>query len=102
MGAPNHYGGAESLRGVLKSPNNVASTFFNTVNLLPKDHRFEHRGAKLASCLGRHLTSLRPWLQCMHNSPFVSLREENRKRHFTLIKFALPFMRVALGIYYHK
>ena len=27
-----------------KSPNNVTSTFFNTVRLLPKDLRFEHRG----------------------------------------------------------
>jgi len=53
--APNHYGGA-------KSPNNVTSTFFNTVHLLPEDLRFKHGGAKLASCSGRHLTSLRPWL----------------------------------------
>jgi len=36
-----------------KSPNNTASTFFNTVQLLPKDLRFEYGGAKLASCLGR-------------------------------------------------
>jgi len=28
--------------GVPKSPNNVASTFFNAVHLLPKDLRFEH------------------------------------------------------------
>ena len=42
-----------------KSPNNTASTFFNTVQLLPKDLRFEYGGAKLASCLGRHTTSLR-------------------------------------------
>ena len=34
--------GAESLREVPKSPNNVACTFFNTVHLLPKDLRFEH------------------------------------------------------------
>ena len=27
--APNHCGGAESLRGAPKSPNNVTSTFFN-------------------------------------------------------------------------
>ena len=45
--------------GAPKSPNNVASTFFNTVHLLPKDLRFEHWGAKLASCPGRHLASLR-------------------------------------------
>ena len=64
--APNHYGGTELLqgapndRGSLKSLNNVTSTFFNTVYLFPKDLRFEHRTAKLASCRGRHLTSLRP------------------------------------------
>jgi len=33
---------------------------FNTVNLLPKELRFEHGGAKLASCPGRYLTSLPP------------------------------------------
>ena len=49
---PNHCGGT-------KSHNNVASTFFNTVHLLPKDLRFEHGGAKLVSCARCHLTSLR-------------------------------------------
>jgi len=45
-----------------KSPNNVASTFFSTAHLLPKDFRFKHGGAKLVSCRGRHLTLVRPWL----------------------------------------
>jgi len=36
------------------------STFFKTVNLFPKDLRFEHGGAKLASFPRHHLTSLRP------------------------------------------
>jgi len=45
--------------GAPKSPKNVTSTFFNTVHLFPKDLRFEHGGAKLASCPGRHLTLLR-------------------------------------------
>ena len=54
MGAPNHCGAAP------KSPKNIASTFFNAVNLLPKELRFKYGGAKLASCPGRHLTSLRP------------------------------------------
>jgi len=45
--APNHYGGAKSLRGAPKCPNNVRSTFFNTVDLLPKDFRFEHGGPNL-------------------------------------------------------
>ena len=40
---PNHW-------GVPKSPNNVASTFFITAHLLPKDLRFEDGGAKLVSC----------------------------------------------------
>jgi len=45
--------------GALKSPSDITSTFFNTVNLLPKDLRFEHGGAKLAPCPGRRLASLR-------------------------------------------
>ena len=60
--APSHYGGAKRLQGAPKSPNNVTSAFFNTVNLLPNNLRFEHGGAKLASCPGRHLASLRPWV----------------------------------------
>jgi len=35
----------------------------STQYLLPKDLRFEHWGAKLASCPGHYLTSLRP---CLH------------------------------------
>jgi len=54
--------GAESLRRASKSSNNVTITFFNRVHLLPKALMFEHGGAKLASCLGRHLTFLCPWL----------------------------------------
>jgi len=54
--APNDYGGAEI-------PNNITSTFFSAEHLFPRDLRFEHGGAKLASCPGRHLTSLRP---CRH------------------------------------
>jgi len=58
--AANHYGGAEWLRGAPESPNKVRNTLFNTAHLLPKDLRFKHGGAKLASCPRRHLTSLRP------------------------------------------
>jgi len=67
--APIHYGGAELLlgrritAGTPKSPNNVTSTFFNTVNFLSKELRFDHEGAKFVFCPGRHLTSLRPWPQ---------------------------------------
>ena len=67
--ARNHYGGAKSLwgapndseGGALKNPKNVTSTFFITSHLLQKDLRFENGGVKLATCPGRHLTSLRPW-----------------------------------------
>jgi len=63
----NHYGGAESLRGVQKSPNNVTSTFFNTVHLLLKELTLEHGGRQTSFLpqapsnlvtplvLGRHL-----------------------------------------------
>jgi len=33
--------------GASKSPNNVTSTFFNTVRLLPKDLRFDHGASNL-------------------------------------------------------
>jgi len=65
--APNHSGalkycdGRRIIAGAPKSPNNVTSTFFNTVHLLPNDIRFEHGGAKLASCPGHHLSLLRPY-----------------------------------------
>jgi len=36
--------------------------YFLQYSLLPKIPRCEYGGAKLASCPGRHLTSLRPWL----------------------------------------
>ena len=41
-----------------KSPNNFTSTFYNIVHLSPKSLSFEYGGAKLVSCLGRHLTSV--------------------------------------------
>jgi len=61
--APNHYRGAKRLRRASKSPNNITSTVFNTVHMILKDLSFEHGGAKLASCPGRHLTSLGRWAQ---------------------------------------
>jgi len=51
------FAGAQSLWGT-KIHNNVTSTFFKTVHLLPKDLRFEHGGAELVSSPTRHLTSL--------------------------------------------
>jgi len=56
MGAPNYDGGLQMTAGGAKSPNKVTSTLFDTVHLLPKDLKFEHGGAKPASCPGRHLT----------------------------------------------
>jgi len=58
--APYHCGGRQMSAGSRKRPNNFTSTFFNTVYFLPKDLRCEHGGAKLASCPGRRLSSLRP------------------------------------------
>ena len=44
------------------------------MHLLPKDLKFEHGGAKLASCPGRHLAWLCPWvwwiLQQIINLPY--------------------------------
>jgi len=54
--------GRRMTTGSPKSHNNVTSTFFNTLHLLPKYLRFERGGGKLASCPRRHLTSLYPWL----------------------------------------
>jgi len=59
-GAPSHYGGGQITVEGAKSPNNVANNFFSTVHLLPKDLSFKHGGPKLASCPGRHLTSVHP------------------------------------------
>jgi len=47
MWALDHCRGAELLLEAPKSPNNVTSTFFNTVNLPSKELRFDRRGAKL-------------------------------------------------------
>jgi len=38
----------------------MSQVLFATADLLPKDLRFEHGGAKLATCPGRHQTALRP------------------------------------------
>jgi len=56
--------------GAPKSPSNVASTLFNTARLLPKNLRFKHGVDKLVSFHGRHLSSVRPWLQLMCQSSF--------------------------------
>jgi len=86
MGALDHCRGAELLLEAPKSPNNVTSTFFNTVNLPSKELRIDHGGAKLRPwgrrfdqggaefvfCPGRHLTLLRPWLVVISHNRKVS------------------------------
>jgi len=68
-GAPNDCGAAEMSQ----------STFFNTVHLLPRYLRFDHGGAKPASCPGLHLTSLH---LCV---PFLHIRRRMRD----LLEFSL-------------
>jgi len=57
--APIHYRGAELLLEAPKSPNNVTSTFFNTVNSpSTKELRFDHRGARAPYNLVTPLSSV--------------------------------------------
>ena len=53
--ATNHYWGTEKSQ---RSHKYFLS--LNIVHLLSKNLKFEHGGAKLASCPGRHLASIRP------------------------------------------
>jgi len=69
------FPGRRIIMGAPKSPNNFTSTFFNTVNFLPKDFRFENGAAKLASCPGRRLTSLR---SCTCNSRILFFTLDGR------------------------
>ena len=52
VGALNHCGGRLMIVRAPKSLNNVTSTFLNTVQLVTKNLRLEHGGAKLALALG--------------------------------------------------
>jgi len=71
---PNHYGEHRMTAGVPKGPNNATSTFFSTVHSLPKDLKFEHGGAKVASCPGGYLTRYAPVRSCvMHLRSGVSI-----------------------------
>jgi len=69
--------GAESFRGAPKAcrrrrkvPTISQVLSSPTVHLLLKDLRFEHWGAKLVSCPGRHLTLSRAWRQSL---PYYSV-----------------------------
>ena len=77
--------GRRTIMGTPKNPNNVTSTFFNR-RFASERRQVRTWGAKLASCPGRHLTSLRPWslyawktrtnilLETVDNSLAVSFR----------------------------
>jgi len=67
--------------GAPKGLNNVTSTFFNSVHLLPKDLRFKYGGAKLASCPGCHLTSIRPWSVVPDDSCLGGCCPDTRRQH---------------------
>jgi len=51
-------GGTEWLRGAEKPQKCHKYLLQQNLHLLPKDFRFEHGGAKFASCPGRRLTSI--------------------------------------------
>jgi len=69
-GAQNFLG-AESLCEVPKNPNNVTSTFFNAINLVPKDLRFKHGAPNLL---------LRPGPSNLV-TPLCTLRMRNKYRY---------------------
>ena len=95
MGALNHCRGAELPLEAQKIPNNVTSTFFNTINLPSKELGFDHRGAKLRPwghrfdqggaefvfCPGRHLTSLHSCLQ----STITNVSTKNNESSLVLL-----------------
>jgi len=92
MGAPNHCRDAELLLEAPKSPNNVTSTFFNTVNLPSKELRFDDRDAKrrpwgLVFCPGRHLTSLRPCLRAVIAYRYCTIKSHNGQSRCRQYKF---------------
>jgi len=86
MGAPNRYGGRRMTAGGAKSPKNITSFFFNTVHLLPNGLKFEHEGAKLASCPWRHQTSFHP---CLIIYSFSIIRDKMTALNMHLYFFAL-------------
>ena len=77
-----HYGDAKLLWGrwiVSK----MSQVFLECSNLLPKDLRFDYEGAKLASCPGRHLISLRPCLCCTHAVRKLNSLKASKIFHFS-------------------
>jgi len=82
--------GAESLRGTPKIPISTTSAFFNPLHMFPKDLRFEHRGAKVASCPGRHLTPLR--LCCTGSIPETGFRLCKLPKSCVSYRFSIAFL----------
>jgi len=76
--------------GAPKSPNNLTSTFLNTVHFLPIDLSFKHGGAKLASCPARHLTSLRAWVETVLSIQQERTTYPKTNESFLQVKHSLP------------
>jgi len=87
MGALNYCRGAELLLEAPKSPNNVTSTFFNTVNLPSKELRFDHWGAKLRPW-GRRICFLPRAPSNLVTPLFLSLKSH----YFLSIYVSLPVL----------
>jgi len=66
-----NYSGAKELWGRRMTTGGAEKSQQCQILLLQKDLRFEHGGAKLASCPGRHLTSLHP---CQKHCQFRRMR----------------------------
>ena len=76
--------------GGAENPNSITSAFFNAMHLIPKDLRFEHGGAKVASCPGRHLTSLR--LGCTGSMPETGFWLCKLPESCVSYKFSIAFL----------
>ena len=91
-GAWSFVSGAKAHHSTTVATRLVTSTFINTVHLPPKRLKFEYGGAKLASCPGRHLTSLRSCTQW--SNPFkrvvrISMKSNMRLKSFLCVGWTL-------------
>jgi len=89
-------GGAKWLWEAPESPNNVTCTFFNTVNLFPKDHSFKRGGTKLVSWPGCHSTSLRPCMACERSCSVTMFDRRVMSQYHSLVVM-LIFSKQFLG-----
>ena len=84
------FPGRRITAGGAENPNSITSVFFNVVHLLPKYLRFEHGGTKVASCPGRHLTSLR--LCCTGSMPETRFWLCKLPESWVSYKFSIAFL----------